>query len=530
MVENDSLKGRIEAGKITVNDKYAVCKVAAKRLAMAHKALFEAEERKNEKNTSKAIAAYTLAEAGLNAAINEYASLVLLYEDLVESVLVLYDELMSESGAKAAKKLHSEAEKFENAQNYNKMKLAESVSSIKGVDEALAEARRGAEAARPSKSQPTMAKETVSEQGFEEKRSFEREEPSRNASREHSEQSQREPRRESHVHHTPHAYAQPHSVPYTVPYYMPPHDYYYRPYPPQPSVNIAPASIDISEIVEDAVASAMEKFKSAFARRADRFIENIPTENAEADEKTVTPALSSTATELEGQVLESESAIVEKLSTLMESIKTLTAEMTELGAAYIELASAQRDAVDAQRRVNDMQRALSRELQGVQANQKVINQDQAAVSGEQAALSEQQKASVENQKLVTAAQGELADMQKNVISAQAALEESMRELIATQKGIIQSHQSIIGSSARTVELQRELTERQSELNSLQKSAMSEHKQLARALRNKAKAHADKKELPKKEEGESSLSQIADNIVENAELPEEVVLDELKVED
>ena len=483
---NEAIRGKIEAAKSTAKDKYAVCKVAARRLASAYASLIEAEEIRDIKSGAKSIAKHAKAESVFNVAKKEYISFIRLYDELVEEVLSLYDELISSENAKGAKKARLEAEKFESHESYQRDVLFEIVKDIDGLEnsEELPEAKKIFNQEKAKEATPA---------------------PVQNINEEHREKPQSEPKNYS---------------PYGMPHYMPFEPY--RPYAPQ-GVHIAPASIDISPIVEDAVASAMEKFKQAFGKRAEAFIENMP--KGEAAESVQSSEVSGAVLLMEEEVSETEKAVVERLSGVIENLKALSAEMTELGAAYMQLANTQKDAVNAQRKVNDMQRSLSRELQGVQANQKVINQDQADVSAEQAAVIEQQKANAENQKLLEAAQVEITEMQKSLLEAQKALEASVREVIASQKNIISGQQSIISQNFKNVELQRELTERQAEVSTLQKSIVSEHRQLARSVRSK-----NKTDRPKK-----ALSAEANEIIEKSEsekkapIPEEVELDKLKLE-
>ena len=285
-------------------------------------------------------------------------------------------------------------------------------------------------------------------------------------------------------------------------------------------VSIAPMSIDISSIVEEAVAAAMNKFKAAFEKRADSYIAKMPTISGNT---AVVSAPSDAVVGIEEKVLEDEKVLVGKLTSLTESLKALSDEITELGAAYMQLANKQQDAMELQRKINDMQRAVSREIQGVQANQKVINQDQAALSAEQAVVLEGAKANLENQKLLSESQSSVAEMQRTVIETQSALEESMREVLNSQKDVISTQQSVINGNAKNIELQRTLVEKQAEVTSLQRTVMSEHKQLARSQRA-----VNGKGKPKVEK---TVSDKANEILDNAAtLPEEVVLDDLSAED
>jgi len=450
---SEDLRRRIEATKSKANDKYAICRVAARKLASAHRDMAEAEERRDAKNNSRSAAAHAVAENAFKSAMREYASFVSLYDSLVTEVLDLYDALIAEEGARVAKRIQAEAEKFENQQSFQRARLQELVDGISGIEAAIGEAKQANKATR--------------------RPSYNREEPA--IQRE-------EPQHESYnIPKTQPVYTQPQSTPYGAPYYPPMQQDYYRPYPPQ-GYSIAPASIDISAIVEDAVASAMEKFKAAFDKRADAFIENMPEQEAPSEQGD-SPEL---AVALCNEIAESEATVIEKLTALMEKMKGLTAELTELGAAYLELSNVKTDAVEAERRINDMQRSLAREIQGVQAKQKVLNQDQAALSAEQTVLAEEQRASLENHKLLLGGVAEISDMQKTVKEAQDAIDSSMRELLTSQKSMISTHQSIIAANAKAAELSREITERQAELTAIQKNAMAEHKHLARKYKPREK--------------------------------------------
>ncbi len=492
-INNQGLKSKIDAIKLTVKEKYAVCKVAAGKLVSAYKQLKEAEEVNSIKNTSKTLARYAKAESGFNAAKKEYASFLKIYDALVDEVLAAYDQLIAEEGAKTAKKLRNEAEKFETKECLNRENLEARLKDIAGLEDAARESQ---------KPENKLYDEPLAFEGKEEKTSAE------------SLEKRAEPRQpEGREFYQPNPY-QPYGAPYYTPYDA------YRTYPQQ-GVNIAPASIDISAIVEDAVASAMEKFKAAFSKRADEFTESLPnTEPTASANVAASGVVSSAIVGMESEIAENEREIADRLLEIIENLKKLSAGLTELGAAYIELSNVQGDAAGAQRRINDMQRSVSREIQGVQATQKVINQDQAQVSGEQAALVEAQKANVENQMMLNSAQSEIAEMQKNLLEAQNALEESVRGVIASQKSIISSQQSVISANAKNAELARELTERQAEVNAYQKSVMQEHKHLSRASRVKTKPQKD----------EALVSEISVEAPVNEEKKEKVaVSDEVELE-
>ncbi len=464
--DNAELKRKIEATKALVKNKYSICSVAAKKLAAFYDELVKADENREIKNNSKSVARYAKAESEFKLSKREYLSFVAIFDELVEEVKALYEELIAVESPRAGRKLGSEASKFEMRMAVQRDKLLERVRTVDISDSEYEQ--------RAKDPTPPTRDEFPAEERHEKR--YEATAPQRDTSQ----------------YHTPHA-AQ----------FYPPYDMY-RPYPPQ-GVSIAPASIDISGVVEDAVNTAMQKFKAVFEKRANEYVASMPDTVSQESAPIEAPVGKNgeAILEMESDILEGERSIMDRLLALIANMKELSERMTELGASYMQLSNAQSDAAEAQKKVNDMQRATVREIQGVQVNQKLINQEQAAVTGEQAALIEQQKANLENQKLIEAAFAEIAEMQKSLAEAQSAVSESERELIASQKGIISSVQSALNASAKNVELQRELTERQNEATALQKSAMSEHKSIFRELRR----------VTQKRMGEKKAATEAEAIVE-----------------
>ena len=508
----DSLKKKIAAGKATVRRKYKSCKTAAKKLASSRNHLLETEAKKESKRTSSAYARLAVAENRYCAALKEYKSYLSLYDALVDDVLKLYDELVMAENAKGAQRARIAAEKFDTQQNVLKEMLWIIVKDVDFIESAE----------EPKFEEQTMEKEMpkVEETAI-------KEDPV-------------QPKTPPKGNNTPPPY--PNYGVYNIPpYYIPP-EYAYRPYPPQ-GVNVAPASIDISPIVENAVNVAMEKFMAALGKRVDELGGEL-SQNSQAAVSVVPERVLA----MEESVAENEQYIIEKLASLTENLQKMSDEMAELGAAYMQLANKQKDAIELQRRINDMQRALSRELQGVQVNQKVINQDQADVSASQAELIEHQKANAENQKLICESQENIAEMQKTVIETQSAIEESMRGVLSTQKEIISAQQAVINSSSKNVDLQRELAEKQAEVTSIQKAVISEYKHISRAQRNLSnKAKPRKEETKEKEEKVTLTEAITEEILEadvavdqisqqtqtpsiDAPIAEEIELDELNADD
>ncbi len=218
----------------------------------------------------------------------------------------------------------------------------------------------------------------------------------------------------------------------TVPVYSVPQPQYAQ--YPQPGVHIAPVSIDISSIVENAVRNAMAKFTSVFEARANAYLDSArPCATQSGESASV---LSEGTVDMANKVLDDEKFVLDKLIALIEGLKEVTQNLSELSLAYSELAEKQKEANDSARRVNDMQRALSRELQGVQASQKVITQDQISVTDEQHELYERQKTALDKQRALIEAQKALGNTQRALMENHKSLEGAMKELLSTQDGNI----------------------------------------------------------------------------------------------
>ena len=474
----DSLKKKISAGKATVKSKYSSCKKAAMRLASSKKHLIEAGAKNEAKRTSSSFARLAVAENRYCSAIKEYKTFLSLYDALVDDVLKLYDELVMIENVKGAKRARVAAEKFDTQQSILKESL---FMIVKDID-------FGETDKKEKNEEENLIKEMPRSEFAESK-----EEPVQPKVPHQSRQQPPPPPN--------------YSVYATPPYYLPP-DYAYRPYQPQ-GVNIAPMSIDISPIVENAVSEAMEKFKAALGKRVDDAGDAIPKIQEGAG---TVPIISEKVASMEEAVAENEQYILEKLASLTENLKKMSDEMTELGAAYMQLANKQKDAVELQRRINDMQRTLSRELQGVQATQKVINQDQADVSAAQAELTEHQRANVENHKLICESQEGIVELEKTIIDTQSVIEESVRNLLGSQKEIIAAQQAVMNANLKNVDLQRELIEKQSEVTNLQKTVISEYKQVSRAQKNLSSRIKSRKQ---EEKSDAALTEITETLAAEA---------------
>ena len=296
------------------------------------------------------------------------------------------------------------------------------------------------------------------------------------------------------------AYGQPYAPAYAPAYGQPYAPAYAQPYAPAPAY--APPAytqtkIDVTPIVEKAIAAAMDKFSQALDKKIESYMENydlkLPVANGVNNEEVAA---------VEGAILDEEQFLLDKLTAMVDNIKALMTQVAELTAAYNEIASKSADANELQKQTNDMQRRTLREQQGIQVSQRVISQDQIAVAQSQTALAEQQKLAMERQQALTDAQAAMEETQRVLAENQATLEESMKTVMQAQKDIISAQQALMAGNAKNAETQAEMAARQAETLALQKEALTSQKQVLKdqkaTLDKQKDVAATKKKAPKAE--------------------------------
>ena len=266
------------------------------------------------------------------------------------------------------------------------------------------------------------------------------------------------------------------------------------------SVNVAPVTIDVTPIVERAIAATIQKLSVGMERKIAEYISglNIPKAPATAavvNCGNVNDAVKNAGAnvELGKQVLEEEKYIFDKLTAMCEQLKGLLGGIADMSAAYMEIAAKQKEISELQKQTNDMQRHTMREQQGVQVNQRLVNKDQVELVAEQTLLVENQKAAIEKQQVVTEAQNSLAETQKAVIETQGALEAAMKTVMQSQKDIIVTQQTIIAGNAKNSEAQKALIARQEEITLAQKEAATAQKQALKEQKAILERQAELKE-------------------------------------
>lgn len=146
------------------------------------------------------------------------------------------------------------------------------------------------------------------------------------------------------------------------------------------SVNIAPITLDVSDIVEQAITTAMNKLSQGLDKKLEEYVSSvvIPTP-APQSEGTV----SDEPTELPLPELEPQAELAEKvrsanaaLGALMSELDEIYAVYTEAGRRFRELAEGEREILAAAKELSQMQREIMRLQQGLRVGQRILNEEQ----------------------------------------------------------------------------------------------------------------------------------------------------------
>ena len=307
------------------------------------------------------------------------------------------------------------------------------------------------------------------------------------------------------------------------------------PAPEAPQPKVAPVTIDVSNIVDKAVADTMKKFTAVLEKKIEEYVASIvlpdpvvvqpvivepaPAPVVEAApvvapvEVTETVVVSKTRgaeeiAALEEKILEDEQFVIDKLTAMLAKVQELADSMAAASEKYYDIASKQSATNDLQKQTNDMQRHTYREQQGIQVSQRVVGQDQAAVASDQIILAEEQKAMVERQAAVNESQLNVIDTQAVVIETQVTIEEAMKSVMQAQKDIIRTQQTIINNNNKTVTANAELADKQAEVLALQKEALANQKQMLREQKAAVKEEAPRKKRAPKAPVEEPVAEVA----------------------
>ena len=268
------------------------------------------------------------------------------------------------------------------------------------------------------------------------------------------------------------------------------------------SVNVAPVTIDVTPIVERAIAAVVQKLGTGMDKKLAEYVDNLKLPELSAgvgtqsfDGASANEALkgANLNAELGKHILEEEKFVADKLTALCEQLKVLLGAVADMSEAYMQLATKQKELTELQKQTNDMQRHTMREQQGVQVNQKLVNQEQVELVAEQSLVVDGQKAAAEKQKAITEAQRTVSETQKAVVETQTALEDAMKSVMQSQKEIIATQHTLIQGNAKNQEAQKSLIAKQEEINVAQKEALNAHKQIAKEQKAIAERQKEIKE-------------------------------------
>ena len=248
------------------------------------------------------------------------------------------------------------------------------------------------------------------------------------------------------------------------------------------SVNVAPVTIDVTPIVERAIAATVDKLRLGMDKRIADYVSGVQLPELKSVSVSAAPMVSGAAQELEEHILGEEKHVLEKLSAMCESLKTLLAGISSLSEAYMAISEKQRELAEAQKQTNDMQRHTMREQQGIQVNQRVVNKEQIELTAEQTLIIDEQRAALNKQNSIADAQRAVADGQAAIVETQNALEEAMKSVMQSQKEIIETEKLIIQGNTKNTDAQRALMEKQDEISRVQKETAAAQKLLLKDQR------------------------------------------------
>lgn len=374
-IDTGNLRREIEETRLIIEDKYAIATVAARKLAESYEELLIAEENRELKNGSREIARHEIAEESFKLSLKEYFRFADIYNSTVDKVSSLYETLIESDCAKGAKKARAEAKRFMERESYRKDKLSDTVEKISGVDEAyddyLSE-KNGEISAEDYAVYPETKKEPV------------RQTEEFNA-----------------------------AGPYT--------DYNAQ---GSDSHTAAAVNIDITHVIESAVATAMDRFNAVLESRMNKTVEGrtdaSATESVSADE-------SEDILKMHSELVGFELEIAAKLAVLTEKLKSISEDLINIGASCIELSNIQREAAESQKKTEEMQRAVLDDARRTEESQRLISETQAVLLTEQQALIDMQRSNTEKQAFLTKEQAEISDLQKETYREHKQIKKKVRK-------------------------------------------------------------------------------------------------------
>lgn len=414
------IKREIEQTRLVLEEKYALAMTAARKILEKHEELTVAEENRDVRGASKDIARHEIAEGYFISAVKKFFIFLGGYDDAVENLLKLYDELAAVGCAKEAKRARAEAERIEGQERYRRDRLFDIIKYVSGVEAMYSEYSRDKGKVGKKLTQNLDLEEDSILQNDEDILSKEFDSAAfdsditENRSKSVAEEKQ--------------------------------------------GYGASAINIDISKIVEESVAVALSKFNSVLEKRIDSAV-------AEYSGSPKSAQLSDDVLKMHSELVDFELEIASKLSDLTNKLKGISKQMIDIGDAYIKLSDMQKELSEKQMKFSEEQSALSLDIEKNYEIQREIAENQTVISEGQSAISEQQS--------------ELVTLSSSIMDTSKSISKSTSEILSAQKEIYELQHTAIDSGKKNLDIQRALTAKQMELTSLQKSALAEHKLLKR---------------------------------------------------
>ena len=266
-MSSDELVCVIDEAKENVKDKYEILKRSKEVLNSSYNDYMEALSLAEE-NPKKYSHRLSVAKDEYEISLSEHIAITRKYDNAVEAVLDLYNALAGREG-RAASKAEKNAARFAEDQATLKENISFSVAdAIEGIDlsdEKYSKENYDGEEKKEEKKDGRDADEDGEDRSDEEEKA-----PTHNEKNEKSEKS----KKNSDISFPGYNYP-PNPMMYSMPYPQ-----FHNPN----EVKVAPVNIDISEMIEEGVAIAMEKFKEILLKRTEN-IESFPSREERNEEK-----------------------------------------------------------------------------------------------------------------------------------------------------------------------------------------------------------------------------------------------------
>ena len=372
-IDTGIFRREIEEARLILEEKYAIAHVAARKAVEAYDELLVAEENRDLKNGSKEIAKHEIAEDSFKLSLREYFYFSSEYTALVEKLLALYEDLIASACAAVAKKVRAEVKRFEERESYRKDKLFDIVAKISGIEDSYADyVAESEDGEAPSEMPPT--EEIKKEPDFQ--------------------------------------YTENEA------------DGEYSPYSGRRAPSTDAVNVDITNIIENAVVKAMDRFNAVLEMRTSKILDG---EEAVEEREPATPSESENIFKLHSELVDFELEIAAKLGVLTEKLKALSEDLINIGATCIKLAGAQRETLESQKKTEEMQNALLLDAKKTEESQRAIAETQTALLAQQTALSELEKTNAEKLAFLTKEQTEISELQKAAYTEQKRLKKKLKK-------------------------------------------------------------------------------------------------------